>query len=207
MITYEKWHQWAIELQSIAQAGLYYDGDEYIRERYERIRDISAEIMSYHTDTPLEAVKDMFCSDTGYITPKLDTRGVIFREGRILLVKEKNGAWALPGGWVDADLSIPENTVKEVREETGLDAAPRRLLAVLDRDKHNERLNPRKVILFFVECDVLGGEFAPNSETVETGYFSLEDLPSPLAVGKTTREELALCFRAHSDPLWQTVFD
>lgn len=95
-----KWLEWAIELQSLAQAGLTYGKDIYDKERYERIRDISAEIVSNYTDIEIEKVKDLFCNEVGYQTPKLDTRAAIFEEGKILLVRENNGKWSLPGGWV-----------------------------------------------------------------------------------------------------------
>ena len=49
----EQWLEWAIELQSLAQAGLTYGKDIFDRERYERIREISAEIMAYKTDIPV----------------------------------------------------------------------------------------------------------------------------------------------------------
>ena len=52
---------WAIELQSLAQAGLTYGHDVYDQERYERIREISAEIMAYQNDIPLEKVKLVSC--------------------------------------------------------------------------------------------------------------------------------------------------
>ena len=207
MIQYEKWHQWAAELQGIAQAGLYYDPNIYDRERYERIRDISAEILSVYTELPLDTVKDMFCGDTGYLTPKLDTRAAVFQGERILLVQEASGKWALPGGWVETDCSIWENTVKEVREEAGLDVIPRKLIAVLDRDKHNTRIFPRKIILHFVLCEATGGAFRPNSETVRADYFPLDGLPSPLALEKTTEEEIRMCFEAARDDNWQTLFD
>lgn len=65
-------------------------------------------------------VKELFCDEVGYQTPKLDTRVAIFREDKILLVKENNGTWSLPGGWVDVNVSVKENTIKEVKEEAGL---------------------------------------------------------------------------------------
>lgn len=75
----DKWVEWAIELQSLAQAGLTYGKDVYDKERYERIRDISAEMMSSKTDISFEKVKTLFCNETGYQTPKLDTRARILR--------------------------------------------------------------------------------------------------------------------------------
>ena len=97
MDTNEKWLQWAVELQSLAQAGLTYGRDVYDKERYERIREISAEIVAHMSEFPLEKVKDLFCNESGYQTPKLDTRAAIFEDGKILLVRENNGKWSLPG--------------------------------------------------------------------------------------------------------------
>ena len=85
----EKWLQWAVELQSIAQAGLCYGKDEFDKERYERIRAVAAEMISYKSGIPIEKVRDLFCGETGYQTPKIDTRAAIFKAGRILLVREK----------------------------------------------------------------------------------------------------------------------
>ena len=111
----DKLTEYAAELQSLAQAGLFYGKDVYDRERYARIRDIAAEIMAMKTELPLGTVKDLFCSDYGYQTPKVDTRAAIFRDNKILLVHEKNGTWSLPGGWCEFNMSPAENAVKEVR--------------------------------------------------------------------------------------------
>ena len=116
----EQWLSWASELQSLAQAGLYYGKDKFDRERYARIREIAAEMVARQADLPLEQVKGWFCNETGYQTPKLATRAAVFQGERVLLVREPKG-WALPGGWVDVDVSVRENAVKEVREEAGLE--------------------------------------------------------------------------------------
>ena len=173
----EKWLQWAIKLQSLAQAGLTYGKDVYDKERYERIREISAEMLSYKTDISIEKVKDLFCNEHGYQTPKLDTRAAIFSDEKILLVKEKNGKWSLPGGWVDVNLSIKENTVKEVKEESGLDVAADSIIAVQDRAKHNLPVYAYGVCKVFVLCYVIGGSFKENIETIGFDYFSEDELP------------------------------
>lgn len=90
----EKWLEWAVELQSLAQAGLTYGKDIYDKERYERIRDISAEMLSYKTDISLEKIRDLFCNEVGYQTPKIDTRAAIFEDNKILLVRENNRKWS-----------------------------------------------------------------------------------------------------------------
>lgn len=202
----EKWLQWAVELQSIAQAGLFYCKDPFDQERYQRIREISAEMLSLPSGMPIEKVTDIFCSDVGYQTPKLDTRAAIFKDDKILLVKGKNGTWSLPGGWVDVDLSVAENTVKEVKEEAGLDVVPERIIAVQDREKHNSPVYAYKICKIFVQCKILGGEFTENAETVTSDYFSLDALPL-LALEKNTPEQIEMCFRAWHSPQWQTLFD
>lgn len=202
----EKWLEWAVELQSLAQAGLAYGRDVYDRERYERIREISAEMMAYKTEIPLDKVRDLFCGETGYQTPKLDTRAAIFDKDKILLVQENDGRWSLPGGWVDVNVSVKENTVKEVKEEAGLDVTAERIIAVQDRSKHNLPVYAYGVCKIFVLCSVLGGQFKSNSETTGFSYFSEGELPE-LASEKNTREQISMCFRAYEAESWTTLFD
>lgn len=202
----EKWLEWAIELQSLAQAGLTYGKDVYDRERYERIRDISAEILSYKTDISVEKVKNLFCNEIGYQTPKLDTRAAVFEHEKILLVKENNGKWSLPGGWVDVNLSVKENTVKEVKEESGLDVTADRIIAIQDRDRHNLPAYAYGVCKIFVLCSVIGGEFEKNIETTEFRYFNKAELPE-LATEKNTKEQIEMCFNAYYNKNWIVEFD
>lgn len=200
------WLDWAVELQALAQAGLHYSKDPFDRERFQRVRDVAAEMLAERTALPLETVKTLFCGETGYQTPKLDTRAAVFRDGRILLVRENNGTWSLPGGWVDVNVSVLENTAKEVREEAGLEVIPQRLIAVQDREKHNRPVYAWKVCKIFVLCALKGGAFRPNAETTASGFFSLEDLP-PLAEEKNTAEQVRMCFEACRAEVWETLFD
>lgn len=202
----EKWLQWAAELQSIAQAGLFYGKDPFDRERYQRIRDIAAEMISFKTEIPLEKVKDLFCCEQGYQTPKLDTRAAIFKEDKILLVREKNGTWSLPGGWVDVNVSVRENVIKEVKEEAGLDVRPELVIAVQDREKHNLPVYAYKVCKIFVLCSACGGEFQKNIETTESRYFGRDELPR-LAEEKNNKEQIEMCFEACHSENWKTLID
>ena len=135
----EKWLQWAVELQALAQAGLTYGKDVYDRERYQRIREIAAELLAAKTGLSMEQVTGLFCEEAGYQTPKLDTRAAIFQDDKILLVHENDGTWCLPGGWCDVNISAAENVVKEVKEEAGLDVRADLVIAVQDREKHNQQ--------------------------------------------------------------------
>lgn len=197
--------EWAKELQSLAQAGLYYGHDAYDKERYQRIREIAAEMMLMKTNVSAEKISGLFCGDVGYQTPKVDTRAAIFRDGKILLVCEK-GKWSMPGGWCEFNLSPADNTLKEVKEEAGLDVAISKVIAVQDRDKHNPPPYAYGVVKIFYLCELLGGSFTENIETSESRYFSIEELP-PLAEEKCNEEQIRMCFDAYRSENWTVQFD
>lgn len=203
----EKWLKWAIEIQSLAQAGLTYTDNVYDIERYERLREIASEIIEEKSNISLEKVKDLFCNENGYQTPKIDTRAAIFKDDKILLTHENNGTWSLPGGWCDVLESVASNTIKEVKEETGLDVETIKIIAVQDRNKHNKPIYAYGVCKIFVLCNVIGGEFIENIETTEIKYFSLDEIPNNLAEEKTNNEQIEMCFKAYKDEKWQTQFD
>ena len=202
----ENWLRWAVELQSLAQAGLAYGKDVYDLERYTRIREIAAEMLVEPSGLPLERVKDLFCRETGYQTPKLDSRAAIFQDGKVLLVQENDGRWSLPGGWVEVDLSVGENTVKEAKEEAGVDVVPERLIAVQDRARHNQPLYAYGVCKIFVLCKLLGGRFEKNFETLQSRWFGEDELPA-LAEEKNTAQQIRMCFQASRDPNWKVQFE
>lgn len=202
----EKWLRWAVELQSISQRALYYCKDKYDIERFKRIREISAEMINYKSGISIDKVKDLFCNETGYQTPKIDSRAAIFKDDKILLVKESNGTWSLPGGWVDVDLSVKENVIKEVKEEAGLDVIAGKVIAVQDREKHNLPIYAYKVCKIFILCTVIGGKFQKNMETIESNYFKLDELPL-LATEKNNEKQIKMCFDAYKSDNWETLCD
>ena len=202
----QKWLDWAVELQSLAQAGLFYGRDAYDRERYQRVREIAAEMVAQQSELPVEKVRDLFCNETGYQTPKLDTRAAIFEDGRILLVRENDGRWSLPGGWVDVNVSVGENAVKEVREEAGREVTADRVIAVQDRARHNLPVYAYGVCKIFVLCTKVRGAFQANIETTESRYFAEDELPQ-LADEKNNAEQVRMCFRAMRDPNWTTLLE
>ena len=201
------WIDWIIELQSLAQAGLTYGKDIYDKERYERIREISAEMMSNIADVPLEKVKGLFCNEIGYQTPKIDTRAAMFKDNKILLVHENNGKWSLPGGWCDVNISVAENIIKEVKEESGLNVVAKSVIAVQDRAKHNLPVYAYGVCKIFMLCSVVGGEFVENIETTGFGYWAEDNIPE-LATEKNNEEQIKLRFEAYrAGENWKTIFD
>ena len=201
-----QWLEWVKELQFIAQAGLTYTKDPFDKERFGRIREIAAEIISARIRLPLAQVKDLFCNETGFQTPKLDTRAAIFKNDKILLVEENDGTWSMPGGWVDVMETVRSNTVKEVKEEAGLDVEAVRVIALHDRNLHNQPPYAYNVCKVFVLCEVKGGSFHPNIETVGSGYLGLDELP-PLSVDKNSYQQIEMCFTARLDKNWQVEVD
>lgn len=202
----KKWLDWLIRLQSLAQAGLAYGKDKYDIERFEEIRDLSVQMLTALSDLPAQKVENLFASETGYQTPKIDTRAAIFKENKILLVQEVNGTWALPGGWCDVDQSVKENTIKEVKEEAGLNVVLDKVIAVQDRDKHNQPPYAYKICKIFSLCHATGGAFTKNLETIASDYFERDQLPT-LAQAKTNEDQIQMCFAAYENDDWKTVID
>lgn len=202
-----KWLDWSIRLQSVAQAGLAYSEDKYDIERFRQVRDVAAEIVSTYAGMSFEKVNGLFCNEEGYQTPKIDVRAAVFRERKILLVREKkDGRWALPGGWAEADLTLRENVTKEVLEEAGLRVTPERLIAVLDRRKRSTLPSPYGVYKVFVLCSLQCGTFRENIETSESGFFGVDELPE-MSEGRTTEEQVIMCFDAGRKENAAVIFD
>lgn len=203
----KKWLEWAKELQMLSQGALAYCKDPYDIERFERIREISVEIMSSYTDIPVEKMRDLFAGETGYQTPKVDIRASIIKDNKILLVKEKlDGKWSLPGGWADIGLSVNENIIKESLEEAGAVVKPRRVIGIIDRNTHIKDDYPFTVYKIFVACDFIEGKHVDNIETSESGFFPLDGLPE-LSVTRNTYDQINMCFEAHDDPNHQIICD
>ena len=199
--------EYAHELQALAAAGLTYTSEKFDIERYERIRAIAAELISSVSEEPLEMIKHIFESDADYQTPKISTRAAIFNDqDEVLLVKDFDGKWVLPGGWCDYDQTIMSNTVKEVSEEAGLVVEPYRLVGIFDNQKRPYPQSYFHAENAFVLCRVISGEFHENDETTESGYFSLDNLPE-LNVRKTDERELRLCLEAYHAEHWNPAVD
>lgn len=199
--------KWAIELQSLAQAGLAYTENQYDKERFERIREIAAEMLIEPTGLPMEKLTDLFCGDSGYPTPKVACRAAVIESDKILLVRERlDGCWSLPGGWVDADQSVASNILKEVREEAGLEVKIDRLIAIQDHRMHRKTQTARCIVNVFALCSRLGGKFQPNIETDASDFFDIDHLP-PLSLKRTNLEQIQMCFDAYRNPNWKPIVE
>ena len=207
MATDNRWLNWAKELQNLSQCALAYCKDKYDIERFRRIREISAEMAAELGEMPVEAIRASFLAGDGYQTPKQDTRAAVFRAGKLLLVREATGLWALPGGWVDYNQTLRTNAAKEVLEEAGMVVRPLRVIALHDHNSRNTRQFLFNICSAFILCEYVSGEFMPNLETVGCGFFGPDEIPAPLAENKTTAAQIAMCFRAAADENWNVEFD
>ena len=203
-----EWLRWAKELQAIAQIGLAYpSGSHFDRERYERVREIAAEMASGGGMDKASLLR-LFEREEGYATPKVDVRGVVFRGDTILLVREvADGRWTLPGGWADVNESPKESVAREVREESGYETRPVKLLAVYDRSKHGHApAFPYHVYKLFILCELTGGEARASRETSGVGFYGEDDLPE-LSVSRVTAAQIRRLFEHRRHPEWPTDLD
>lgn len=196
----DKWLDWAKQIQAIAQAGLTYSKDIYDIERFEQLRDMSVEMMSEQTGEDKKKIRGLFANETGYQTPKVDIRAVIFKEGRLLLVKERQDkGWSLPGGWADVGFSPTEVAIKEVFEESGFHVKATKLLAVLDKKCHPHPPSPYHVYKLFIACEIIGGEARSGIETSRVEFFHKNELPT-LSMDRNTETQIMQMFDQYDNP-------
>lgn len=203
-----RWLEWAKRIQAISQTGLAYAKDPYDVERYESIRQIAAEMMAAGSDASLEKIVNLFAGQSGYATPKVDTRGVVFQDDALLLVKElEDGRWTLPGGWADVLESPHEAVEREVFEESGFQTRATKLLAVFDRSKHpHEPPYPYHIYKLFIQCNIIGGAASLSQETGGAEFFCKNALP-PLSISRITPSQIKRLFEHHRHPDLPTDFD
>lgn len=203
------WITWAKALQAIAQTGLHFGDSEYDAERYRQVQEIAAEIFANHTNIEKEAILDLFSKDSGYATPKVDVRGVVFRDSQILLVREvlDHNRWTLPGGWADVNETPTEAVTREVFEESGFETNAVKLLAVYDRTQqgHTPPMPYHAYKLFFL-CDIIGGEATPSYETSEVGFFPENQIPE-LSRSRVLPHQIQRFFEFYRNSDLPTDFD
>lgn len=201
-----KWLEIAQSLQSIAQAGLTYTENKYDVERFEQILNLSKEIVYNYSDIQMEKLQKIFDLESGYLTPKVDVRGVVFRENKILFVKETTDQkWALPGGWADVGLTPAEVMVKEIEEESGLHVKAKKLLAVFDKKCHPHPPEFYYVYKMFFLCSEIGGSLRRGMETSEVNFFGKDELPE-LSTNRNTKSQVEQMFALVEKPQ-ETLFD
>jgi ADP-ribose pyrophosphatase YjhB (NUDIX family) len=163
--------------------------------------------MSQYTKVDQSVLKNLFANETGYPTPKVDIRAVIFEDNKILLVKENSDdSWSLPGGWADIGLTPSEVAIKEVKEESGFDVKPVKLLGVLDKKCHSHPPSPYHVYKIFIQCEIIGGGPQTGIETTAVDFFAKNELPK-LSEDRNTRSQIEMLFRQVNNPQEPVYFD
>jgi len=195
------------KIQSIAHAGLTYTENKFDIERYEELKKISLNLLSDLTCIEIGTIENIFINETGYQTPKVDIRGVIFKDEKLLMVKEKvDGKWSLPGGWADIGLTPKEVVTKEVLEEAGLTVKPVKLLAVFDKRNYKHPPSLFHTYKMFILCKAVEGNISPGIETTEVNYFGLDEMPE-LSPTRITIEQIRSLFDFLNDHDKETIFD
>jgi ADP-ribose pyrophosphatase YjhB (NUDIX family) len=201
-----QWLAWAQEIFSLSQSGITYSGNPYDIERYKRLQEITAEMIESQSEVSKESALKSFSMQAGYITPKVDVRGAVIRDGKILLIQERaDGNWAMPGGWADLGNSPASVAEREVWEESGFRVKAEKVVAVIDANRIEpmEFYHAYKIIFL---CRLLDGEPRTSYETLAVDFFDLDHLP-PLSFYRTNEEMVREVFAHVADPTRPTAFD
>ena len=199
--------EWARKLNALAQTGLTFAESPYDIERYTAIRAIAAEMIASGSGVGTDQVLDLFASDAGYATPKVDVRGVVFRDGKILLVQERSdGLWTLPGGWADVGDSPAGAVVREIREKPGFETRATKLLALLDRNLHCHPPHVNHIYKVFILCEILGGSPTTSHEIQGVGFFGESEIPE-LSLTRNVPSQIARVFEHYRQPDLPADFD
>ncbi|HUE97612.1 MAG TPA: NUDIX hydrolase N-terminal domain-containing protein [Anaerolineales bacterium] len=201
-----RWIEWAQEIFSLSQAGLTYSQNPFDIERYKRLQEITAEMIASQSAIAKESVLDSFSMQAGYITPKIDVRGAVVHDGKILLIQERaDDKWAMPGGWADLGNAPASVAEREVWEESGFRVKAEKVVAVLDANRIEpmEFYHAYKIIFL---CKLLDGEPRTSHETLAVDFFDLNYLP-PLSIYRTNENMLQEVFAHIENPDRPTAFD
>jgi ADP-ribose pyrophosphatase YjhB (NUDIX family) len=201
------WLEWARRLNALAQTGLMFGKDPYDIERYTAIRAIAAAMIAHGTGSDADRVLDLLAADAGYATPKVDVRGVVFRDGKILLVQERSdGLWTLPGGNADVGDSPADAVVREIQEESGFETRATKLLALLDRNRHGHPPTLHHFYKVFIRCEIVGGSPTTSHEIQGVGFFGEHEIPE-LSLPRIMPAQIARMFQHDRQPDLPADFD
>jgi ADP-ribose pyrophosphatase YjhB (NUDIX family) len=194
-------------LLALSQTGLHFCSEEYDRERYREVADIASQLLALHGNQDAAKLRESWFVEDGYATPKIDVRGVVFRDDRVLLVRERvDGKWTVPGGWADVNDTPRHAVEKEVEQESGYTARVLKLAAVHDRARRNFPPYLFHIWKLFFLCEITGGEPRTSYETTGVDFFALDALPE-LSTGRVTAEQIRRMYEHHRHPDLPTDVD
>lgn len=204
-----EWLTYAKRLQAIASTGLHFTRDEHDRERFAEVADIANTMLAALGDVPVERIAGLVSDFAkGYATPKVDVRGALIEDGRILLVRERSdGRWTLPGGFADVGLSAAQNVEKEIREEAGLGVSAHLLYSVRHKAKRPYEPDARDFYKLFFLCE--RNDRTPpraGAETSDARFFRRDQLPL-LSSARVLVSDIEAAFAFHCGEARQTTFD
>ena len=169
--------------------------------------EIAAQIIGEHTGLDTADLANTFSAQSGYATPRIDVRGAVFREGRLLMVKESlDEGWTMPGGWADVGDMPSCAAEREVQEESGFLVRARRVVGVYDANRTG-RLDLFHAYKLVFLCERLSGTPTPSNETTEVALFGLDEIPDVLSGERTRERHIKDAFALAADPGRPTVFD
>jgi ADP-ribose pyrophosphatase YjhB (NUDIX family) len=198
----DQWLQWAKRLQAIASTGLHFSKDEFDRERYGEVAAVAQAMLASLGSIPIERIEGLLSDFAkGYATPKIDVRGAVIADGKVLLVREKSdGLWTLPGGFAEVGLSATENVIKEIREEAGIRASVTALYSVRHKAKQAYEPDIRDFYKMFFLCRRIDADpLEPGSEIVDAAFFARDGLPQ-LSKGRVIESDIEAAFVFHENP-------
>jgi ADP-ribose pyrophosphatase YjhB (NUDIX family) len=209
--------RWAESLAATARTGLGFSGSLYERERFEEILRVAADIRAAADEDPAalddgtglveEWLRQVGEGVAGYVTPKVAVGAAVGNDdGELLLIQRADsGVWLYPTGWCDVGYSAVEVVVKEVREETGVEVEPVRLIAVLDGLRLGFTRTPLYSLVF--HCKAVGGKLEAHPlECRAVGWFTPDNLPSPLVGYERWGEHVFAAIRGeHRDVLYDRL--
>lgn len=201
-----KWKEWAQEIFSLSQAGLAYSKNDFDIERYKRLQEITADMVASQSMLEKESILESFSMQAGYITPKVDVRGAVIKDGKILLIQERaDDRWAMPGGWADLGDSPARVAEREVWEESGYRVKAEKVVAVIDANRINPLEFYHAYKLIFL-CRLIDGEPHTSHETLAVGFFDPAQLP-PLSLFRTNEDMIKEVFAHVQNPNRLAAFD
>jgi len=202
-----QWLKWARELQALSQIGLTFSKNEHETGNFQRLAEIAAEMAQYQTGYDSSKLLERFAAQPGYATAKIDVRGAVAREGRILLVQERmDQRWCMPGGWADVGEVPSAMVAREVLEESGFTVRPTKVVGVFDANREGRPMEFFHAYKIVFLCEILSGEPRTSIETQGVDFFDFDQLPE-LSSNRTNTRHLEEV-RAHlRDPSRLAAFD
>lgn len=176
----------ADELRAIAGFGLNFARNPHDVERYQAVLAAAARLNGIlNGRSPADLLAE-YEANAFQLSAAPSGEAVVMHAGKLLLVRrEDDGLWALPGGLTDPGETLAESARRELWEETGICGRVTQLLGIFDsRLWHSAKQIHFYHAVFLIEPD--DPTPRPTPEVAAAAYFAEDDLP-PLSPGHHLR--------------------